>query len=658
MFIADETDPFPTSTVLQQHLLICGNKTDECPKCRRFIRRSHFAYHYENNCASIDDIETPPHERRIQIAQHSPVNRNRPYSREDIADENYPQQKNDKCLQNPSNINNRQQQQRKPFQPNQNRGSPSNGIVHVPCEICDQLIDLPNWSSHTQTCREREIQQNKNRARSMSKEPVTEQLPCEYCQLLCEAKQLLSHERNCSRNPHNMKEARRIVRPRPGQVVVLPVKEKPDNEYPIPPKFESPRREVHYEKLDIDQTHAANRREQGMRRSKSDERILIENGSPRDNHDHKNDFRRSRSRDRSYENLSKPRKFGSTNDNLRYQRASMENLRNKDSNEDPSRTIIYDRPLPNNHRIRAHVARHETGTFEVINNKPDTPLIKKQKKKPGGLVNEPIPTHPDAIYRPQSRPLPASHSPPVINIIAPRTMADAAVPLSTTENGFSPWWIIGPFLALLSVMALAALVYIKKKQADSENTLENNAENSDRDIPLKQIKSNVTQKTTSTAKESNFIENLFPLSPITQTSSTASTESQLSQSNANIEKKENQQKLNKDLSIHHEPSSPDHTFPDQHGVGKSPLISTIPTGSKLNEKEKSISKSSSSNPTLQISPINGKHPSPNLNKSAHNLLPNVPQCKTSTSSSASDDDFYSPQHKIDKITTKSTHQKR
>jgi len=42
---------------LAQHLHLCGNKTDECPKCKKFVRRAYFVYHYENNCASDPDAE-------------------------------------------------------------------------------------------------------------------------------------------------------------------------------------------------------------------------------------------------------------------------------------------------------------------------------------------------------------------------------------------------------------------------------------------------------------------------------------------------------------------------------------------------------------------------------------------------------------------------
>jgi hypothetical protein len=37
--------------------MLCGNKTDECPNCKKYIRRAIFAYHFENNCANLDAIE-------------------------------------------------------------------------------------------------------------------------------------------------------------------------------------------------------------------------------------------------------------------------------------------------------------------------------------------------------------------------------------------------------------------------------------------------------------------------------------------------------------------------------------------------------------------------------------------------------------------------
>ena len=85
-------------------------------------------------------------------------------------------------------------------------------------------------------------------------------------------------------------------------------------------------------------------------------------------------------------------------------------------------------------------------------------------------VYESIPAHPDAIYRPQHRPRPASS-----DAIALRSMVDSpvvAAPLAAGGDGFSPWWIIGPLLALLTAMALGALLYIAKKKHTSKKQSE------------------------------------------------------------------------------------------------------------------------------------------------------------------------------------------
>ena len=45
------------SSAIGEHLMLCGNKTDQCPKCEKYIRRAVFAYHYENNCDNLDETD-------------------------------------------------------------------------------------------------------------------------------------------------------------------------------------------------------------------------------------------------------------------------------------------------------------------------------------------------------------------------------------------------------------------------------------------------------------------------------------------------------------------------------------------------------------------------------------------------------------------------
>jgi hypothetical protein len=55
--------------------MLCGNKTDQCPNCQKFIRRAIFAYHYENNCANLDEPDAPAQPTRISSA-HRPSSSN------------------------------------------------------------------------------------------------------------------------------------------------------------------------------------------------------------------------------------------------------------------------------------------------------------------------------------------------------------------------------------------------------------------------------------------------------------------------------------------------------------------------------------------------------------------------------------------------------
>ena len=62
-------DGFDEEKALMDHLMTCGNKTDQCPNCAKYIRRAIFAYHYENNCANIE--ESPNHDRKHNESQSS-----------------------------------------------------------------------------------------------------------------------------------------------------------------------------------------------------------------------------------------------------------------------------------------------------------------------------------------------------------------------------------------------------------------------------------------------------------------------------------------------------------------------------------------------------------------------------------------------------------
>jgi hypothetical protein len=74
--------------------MTCGNKTDQCPNCRKFIRRAVFAYHYENNCANLEETDTPTSRPRSSSGHRLSSKSNTPASREnDVNDDD--QENND-----------------------------------------------------------------------------------------------------------------------------------------------------------------------------------------------------------------------------------------------------------------------------------------------------------------------------------------------------------------------------------------------------------------------------------------------------------------------------------------------------------------------------------------------------------------------------------
>jgi hypothetical protein len=413
-------ETFPSSAKLSEHLLLCGNKTDQCPNCYKLIRRSHFAYHYENNCAPIERVETPPPPTpppRSRSAQHSSTNSNKPYAREDVPDENYPPRINgrmqsatstprsspglmecefcrhrcapndykihkDNCLRNPVNVNNKPQLTRITLGSNQNQNN-SNGIVHIPCEICNEPIDVPNWSKHVQNCRERDQKRIAMRAQSMSHEPVTEKLPCEHCERLYSARELEAHQTECPNNPANMNPRGRGRRPQPSKSNSLPTRFKNDRNRATSADGGRSRiniRDVQYQRIDHDRTLEANRPFDGdrpigprnanqnpIRHSPNDD-IVLRSGDPLRNIEAYDNEPMRGNRQRPPNGVSQR------------ERSSFDNLRNIEDTQDPNGRAAHNRsPYLNNPR-GSHQLRQGRQTFEVIDNHPDRPLIRKHKK--------------------------------------------------------------------------------------------------------------------------------------------------------------------------------------------------------------------------------------------------------------------------------------
>ncbi len=47
-----------TSCDMKYHLYLCGNKTNKCPKCSKYIRRAIYNYHLDNNCIDLSEDDT------------------------------------------------------------------------------------------------------------------------------------------------------------------------------------------------------------------------------------------------------------------------------------------------------------------------------------------------------------------------------------------------------------------------------------------------------------------------------------------------------------------------------------------------------------------------------------------------------------------------
>jgi hypothetical protein len=74
---------------LGNHLLLCGTKTDQCPKCRQFIQRAVYIYHIENDCAVVDEIETRSTKPKNHLTHRPLVISSRIISKNDFLNDDY-----------------------------------------------------------------------------------------------------------------------------------------------------------------------------------------------------------------------------------------------------------------------------------------------------------------------------------------------------------------------------------------------------------------------------------------------------------------------------------------------------------------------------------------------------------------------------------------
>ncbi|CAF1589920.1 unnamed protein product [Adineta ricciae] len=180
-----------STSALRTHLTFCGNKTDQCPKCHKFITRATFAYHYENKCATLDDIDElrSRSDRRNSLTHEKLKKCNFCDFHCAVTDFTAHQEK---CIQNPDNLKKKIEQ--KSLQ------AKSLTCTDIPCEFCNKLIDFANWTTHTTKCREQEARRIRSRQRAISQERIVEKFPCEYCEESFAADLLLTHQIICRKN--------------------------------------------------------------------------------------------------------------------------------------------------------------------------------------------------------------------------------------------------------------------------------------------------------------------------------------------------------------------------------------------------------------------------------------------------------------------------
>ncbi|CAF3491211.1 unnamed protein product [Rotaria socialis] len=207
-----------SSIALSGHLMSCGNKTDQCPKCRKFIRRAIFAYHYENECASLEETDafTPRSENPSanRLTSKSDSSKLREYDQEDDSSFNSSNNRT-KILDATSSS---------PFKKTHsttNAYHTSHDIVYIPCDICNEQIDLRHWSNHSQVCRDKENRRIATLTETINREPVTENVSCEYCEALFPVQRLQHHEFTCEKNPLNSNRVAKLRNSRPSSTVVL-----------------------------------------------------------------------------------------------------------------------------------------------------------------------------------------------------------------------------------------------------------------------------------------------------------------------------------------------------------------------------------------------------------------------------------------------------
>ncbi|CAM4900037.1 unnamed protein product [Rotaria socialis] len=220
------------------HLLACGNKTDLCPKCLKFIRRAVFAYHYENNCANLDEIDNA---RDRAAGTYVVPSAQQAASRErniTIMDVDLPMQPNREsntnqrsssgikttmlcelcngecepaqieahrifCLQNPNRIGKRTTTltggSSNQYSDRLQHEHPSSDAALIPCEYCQKLIEWRLFENHTNYCggQAQEQRQQQSRFVHVQQTDNNRMVRCKYCNQERWPEYISGHESVC-----------------------------------------------------------------------------------------------------------------------------------------------------------------------------------------------------------------------------------------------------------------------------------------------------------------------------------------------------------------------------------------------------------------------------------------------------------------------------
>ncbi|CAF1224012.1 unnamed protein product, partial [Didymodactylos carnosus] len=236
-------DTVPTVDI-RDHLLMCGNKTELCDRCNKYVLRGIFTYHYENSChdpdeegGDIDNLKdnqsravrtrhqlvnendvTPRHLNRTP-AELSPSRSLQPGNGTDVVNNDAwsrGQQYTIDIVGNPTyNMVLEKDQNRKvvntalsniPQQKNEVKPNDV-GYKTTSCEYCNHLIEIRDYTHHKAHClrnpttaksRTRNSDRN-NRCGAMA--TITENdtnISCEYCLQLIGINDLTSHRAQCA----------------------------------------------------------------------------------------------------------------------------------------------------------------------------------------------------------------------------------------------------------------------------------------------------------------------------------------------------------------------------------------------------------------------------------------------------------------------------